>query len=153
MDIVLHRPEIPHNTGAVGRTALVAGSSLHLIHPLGFRIDEKSLRRCGLDYWPRLDVREYGSFGDFLLANPGRPVYPVETGAGRLYTDARYRPDGFLLFGGETAGLPGHIMERFGKDAVRIPMHGGERSLNLSVAVGVVLFEALRQAGFGGRAV
>ena len=148
MNIVLHQPEIPHNTGAVGRTALVTGSALHLIHPLGFSLDEKNLKRCGLDYWHRLDVREYDSFEDFLQKKPTGDMRFVETSGKRRYTDVGYSKGCFLVFGCETTGLPRYIIERFGEKTVYIPMASGERSLNLSVAVGVVLFEALRQTCF-----
>ena len=148
MNIVLYQPEIPHNTGAIGRTALVAGAKLHLIHPLGFFLDEKSLKRCGLDYWHEVDVSQYDSFLDFLEKNDTRQMYFVETGSGILYSEVTYQRNCFLVFGSETTGLPKKILEKYRENIISIPMARGKRSLNLSVAVGVVLFEALRQTGF-----
>jgi tRNA (cytidine/uridine-2'-O-)-methyltransferase len=145
MNIVLHRPEIPHNTGAVGRTCLMAGASLHLIHPLGFYLDEKSLKRAGLDYWHKLNVREHDSFAHFLEAFPHARFFLIETGGGTVYTDAAYAPGDFLIFGSETRGLPPQILDAYPGRILRIPMINEERSLNLSVSVGIVLYEALRQ--------
>lgn len=148
MNIVLHQPEIPHNTGAVGRTCLVAGAKLHLIHPLGFYLDEKSLKRSGLDYWPKLNVREYDSFPHFLESNPGALCYLVETGGQRAYTDIAFTRNDYLVFGNETNGLPASMLADYPDRIISIPMIGDERSLNLSVSVGIVLYEALRQTGF-----
>ncbi|MCL2203109.1 MAG: tRNA (cytidine(34)-2'-O)-methyltransferase [Defluviitaleaceae bacterium] len=148
MNIVLHQPEIPHNTGAVGRTCLVTGAQLHLIHPLGFYLDEKSLKRSGLDYWPKLKVAEYDSFQHFLDTHPDAHFYLVETGGTRLYTQVSYTPADFLVFGSETTGLPPWMREEYPHRLISIPMIGRERSLNLSVSVGIVLYEALRQNGF-----
>jgi tRNA (cytidine/uridine-2'-O-)-methyltransferase len=152
MNIVLYQPEIPHNTGAVGRTCLLAGAALHLIRPLGFHLDEKSLKRCGLDYWPKLNVREYDDFQRFEESHRGSAhrFFPVETFGDKTYTDAAYAPDDFFIFGNETGGLPAWILDRYADRVVHIPMKAGERSLNLSVSVGIVLYEALRQNGFGG---
>jgi len=148
MNIVLHNPEIPHNTGAIGRTCLMTGAKLHLIHPLGFFLDEKSLKRSGLDYWKKINVREYDSFNDFLEANPTANIFLVETGDSKLYTQVEYKTDDFLIFGSETTGLPHSILEKYPTQRVHIPMVGEERSLNLSVSVGIVLYEALRQHQF-----
>ena len=148
MNIVLHQPEIPHNTGAIGRTCLMTNSSLHLIRPLGFYLDEKSLKRSGLDYWHKLGVREYDDFNDFLVKNPDARLHLIETGATKAYTDVKYQPDDYLIFGSETIGLPKWMQHKYAKRIVSIPMAGAERSLNLSVAVGIVLYEALRQNGF-----
>jgi tRNA (cytidine/uridine-2'-O-)-methyltransferase len=148
MNIVLYQPEIPHNTGAVGRTCLVAGAVLHLIHPLGFYLDEKSLKRSGLDYWKKLKVREYDSFKDFCEKNAAARLFFVETGSARLYTDVAYAPGDFFVFGQETRGLPQEILAAHAERVVSLPMMAGERSLNLSVTVGIVLYEALRQTGF-----
>ncbi|MCL1843999.1 MAG: tRNA (cytidine(34)-2'-O)-methyltransferase [Defluviitaleaceae bacterium] len=149
-NIVLHQPEIPHNTGAIGRTCLMTGSCLHLIRPLGFFLDEKSLKRSGLDYWPKIDVNEYDNFADFkTLArknNPAGSFYFIETSGGIIYTDVTFNPGDYLIFGSETTGLPSEILSE--ETTIRIPMAGEERSLNLSVAVGIVLYEALRQTGF-----
>ena len=159
MNIVLHQPEIPHNTGAIGRTCLVTGAKLHLIRPYGFYLDEKSLKRAGMDYWHKLDVQEYDSFthftdivmGENAPSNGGvsRPcLYLVETGSSKTYADVSYKPHDYIIFGSETTGLPAHIMGQYRDNIVSIPMIGDSRSLNLSVAVGIVLYEALRQNGF-----
>ena len=148
MNIVLYQPEIPHNTGAIGRTCLVTSSALHLIHPLGFFLDEKSLKRSGLDYWHRLIVHEYSSFDDFLEKNSIHDIFFVETGGSKKYTDVSYSKNCFLVFGSETTGLPKSILDEYQENVVHIPMIKGERSINLSVAVGIVLYEALRQTGF-----
>jgi len=150
MNVVLHEPEIPHNTGAIGRTCIVTGSTLHLIHPLGFRLDEKSLKRCGLDYWHKVNVREYADFRDFINQNPDARLFFIETDGTKTYVDVRYNPGDFLVFGSETTGLPRSILEEYQEKIIRIPMRKNERSLNLSVSVGIVLYEALRQVGFGG---
>ena len=148
MNIVLYQPEIPHNTGAIGRTCLVTNSALHLIHPLGFFLDEKSLKRSGLDYWLKLKVHEYSSFDDFLEKNSIHDIYFVETYGNKKYTEVNYSKNSFLVFGSETTGLPINILNKYQEDVVHIPMVKGERSINLSVAVGIVLYEALRQTGF-----
>ena len=148
MNIVLYQPEIPHNTGAIGRTCLVTDSSLNLIHPLGFFLDEKSLKRSGLDYWSKLQVYEYDSFDDFLGKNLAAEIFFIETCGKRKYTDVNYSKDSFLVFGSETTGLPKKILDIRRENIVHIPMVKGERSINLSVAVGIVLYEALRQNGF-----
>lgn len=154
MHIVLHQPEIPHNTGAIGRTCLVTGSKLHLIRPYGFFLDEKSLKRSGLDYWHKLGVYEHDNFTEF--AESARKKFPhgrfffVETSGGKLYSDVKFEADDFLIFGSETVGLPQEILREFPEQIIRIPMKGDERSLNLSVAAGIVLYEALRQTGFTG---
>ena len=147
MNIVLYQPEIPHNTGAIGRTCLVTNSALHLIHPLGFFLDEKSLKRCGLDYWHRLRVHEYGSFDEFLEKNYIPQIFFVETSGAKKYTDVSFSKDCYLVFGSETSGLPKSILDEYRQSTVFVPMVEGERSINLSVAVGIVLFEALRQTG------
>ena len=148
MNIVLHQPEIPHNTGAIGRTCLMTNSSLHLIRPLGFYLDEKSLKRSGLDYWHRLDVHEYDSFDDFLTKNQNIRLFLIETGGKKIYTEVKYQSEDYLIFGSETTGLPKWMLEKYADQVVSIPMAGEERSLNLSVAVGIVLYEALRQNNF-----
>ena len=150
MNIVLHQPEIPHNTGAIGRTCLMTGTSLHLIRPYGFYLDEKSLTRSGLDYWPQLGVHEYDSFPHFLEKNPRACFYLVETGGGLFYTDVEYKTDDYIIFGSETCGLPRWLLDEYPERVVSIPMAGAKRSLNLSVAAGIVLYEALRQNGFTG---
>jgi len=148
MNIVLFEPEIPHNTGAIGRTCLMTGAKLHLIHPLGFFLDEKSLKRAGMDYWGQIDVREYVNFADFMEINPGVRFFLVETGGERTYAQAEFKPGDFLIFGSESKGLPTWLLEEYRDCIIKIPMKGEERSLNLSVSVGIVLYEALRQFGF-----
>lgn len=148
MNIVLYEPEIPHNTGAIGRTCLMTGAGLHLIHPLGFFLDEKSLKRSGLDYWPKINVREYINFQHFMEENPGINFYLVETGGEKTYAEVKYHPDDFLIFGSESKGLPTQLLEKYSNRIITIPMKGNERSLNLSVSVGIVLYEASRQNGF-----
>ena len=148
MNIVLHQPEIPHNTGAIGRTCLQTGAALHLIHPLGFYLDEKSRRRAGLDYWHRLQVHEYANFADFEARNPRARCFLVETAGSVPYTRPTYQPGDYFIFGSETCGLPPALLGAFPNQIIRIPMQGDARSLNLSVSVGIVLYEALRQTGF-----
>lgn len=150
MNIVLHQPEIPHNTGAIGRTCLMTGSGLHLIRPYGFFLDEKLLKRSGLDYWHKLNVREYDKFLEFQKKNPHSRFFFVETTGGETYSNVKYEPNDFLIFGSETTGLPQEILQEFPRQIIRIPMVGERRSLNLSVAVGIVLYDALRQTGFSG---
>ncbi len=150
MNIVLHEPEIPANTGNVGRSCVATGSSLHLIKPLGFEISEKHLRRAGMDYWKYLDLHIYSDFADFLEKNPGARLWLATTKAERPYTEAVFGAEDFLVFGKESRGLPPYILEGRQEQCLRIPMAGGVRSLNLSNAVAVVLYEALRQQSFAG---
>ena len=148
LNVVLHQPEMPANTGNIGRTCAAAGARLHLICPLGFRLDEKSLRRAGLDYWHQLDVTLYDNFEDFRQKNPGAKIYMATTKAQQVYTDVSYEPDCFLMFGPESRGIPEEILLENQETCVRIPMWGDIRSLNLSNSVAIVLYEALRQNGF-----
>lgn len=148
MNIVLYEPEIPSNTGNIGRTCVATGTRLHLIEPLGFRLTEKALQRAGMDYWPQLDVTRYVNYEDFLEQNPGARIYYATTKGRRLYTEVRYEPDCFLMFGKESAGIPEELLRQHPDTAVRIPMLGETRSLNLSNSVAIVLYEALRQNGF-----
>jgi len=150
MNIVLHEPEIPHNTGAIGRTCLMAGARLHLIHPFGFYLDEKSLKRSGLDYWPRLAPIEYSNLADFLSKNPNARIFLAETKGAKLYTDVEYKPKDYIIFGNETMGLPQSLIDAHPDKIISIPMIRDERSLNLSVSVAIILYEALRQTGFSG---
>ena len=150
INIVLYEPEIPANTGNIGRTCAAAGARLHLIEPLGFRLDEKSLRRAGMDYWKDLDVRTYIDFNEFIEKHPDADIYMATTKAPNVYTDVEYGPDCFLMFGKESAGIPEEILVKHKKDSIRIPMLDGRRSLNLSNSVAIVLYEALRQNGFAG---
>ena len=150
LNIVLHEPEIPANTGNIGRTCVAAGARLHLIEPLGFRLDEKSLKRAGMDYWKDLDVTAYIDYQDFLNRNPGARIYMATTKAPAVYTDVRYEPDCYIMFGKESAGIPEEILVEHQETCVRIPMMGEIRSLNLGNSVAIVLYEALRQNGFAG---
>ena len=150
MHIVLHEPEIPSNTGNIGRTCVATGTTLHLIKPLGFKLDEKSLLRAGLDYWKDLDVRVYEDYEDFLARNPGANVYYATTKAHQTYAEVSYGPDDYLMFGKETAGIPEEILVDNEPHCIRIPMKAGNRSLNLSNSAAIVLYEALRQQSFAG---
>ena len=150
LNIVLHEPEIPANTGNIGRTCVAAGARLHLIEPLGFRLDEKSLKRAGMDYWKDLDVTTYIDYQDFLDKNPGAKIYMATTKAQKLYTEVSYEDDCYIMFGKESAGIPEEILVQNQENCIRIPMMEKIRSLNLGNSVAVVLYEALRQNGFAG---
>ena len=150
LNIVLHEPEIPANTGNIGRTCVATNTRLHLIEPLGFRLDEKSLKRAGMDYWGSLDVTTYIDYADFLERNPGAKIYMATIKAPKVYTEVSYEPDCYIMFGKESAGIPEEILVQHQEDCVRIPMVGDIRSLNLSNSVSIVLYEALRQNGFAG---
>ena len=150
MNIVLLEPEIPANTGNIGRTCVAAGARLHLIGPLGFRLDEKSLKRAGMDYWHQLDVTTYIDYEDFLGRNPGARIYMATTKATKIYTEVSYEPDCYIMFGKESAGIPEEILVDHKEECIRIPMAGQIRSLNLGNSVAVVLYEALRQNEFLG---
>ena len=188
MHIVLHEPEIPGNTGNIGRSCAATNTSLHLIEPLGFEITEKELRRAGLDYWAQLDVHRYRDYEDFMLENFGgsdpqtevhaekqaeektgckenssflqtgsaaagsRPprLWYATTKAKRLYCEADFGPDDYIMFGKESAGIPEEILVDHEDTCIRIPMGFNIRSLNLSNAVAIILYEALRQTGFSG---
>ena len=148
--IVLVEPEIPQNTGNISRTCAVTGAALHLVHPLGFSLDEKHLRRAGLDYWKDLTLYEHESFAAVEAAYPQARFFLATTHAARSYAQVSYRDGDFLVFGKETAGLGQAILSRRADDGIRIPMGRDQRSLNLSNAVAVVLYEALRQNSFPG---
>jgi tRNA (cytidine/uridine-2'-O-)-methyltransferase len=149
--IVLYQPEIPPNTGNIIRLCANSGSSLHLIHPLGFRLDEKSLRRAGLDYSDLADVQEYKSMEEFLEQPDIDRVYACSTRGQRSYSEIEFKSGDALLFGPETRGLPQGILDSMTHERlIRIPMCPGNRSLNLSNAVSIILFEAWRQLGFEG---
>lgn len=148
MNIVLFEPEMPLNTGNIGRTCVTTNTRLHLIEPLGFKLNEKAIKRAGLDYWDKLDVTVYCDFQDFLEKNPGAKIYMATTKAPKVYTEVSYEPDCYLMFGKESAGIPEEILVENQENCVRIPMWGDIRSLNLSNSVAVVLYEALRQNGF-----
>ena len=148
MNVVLYEPEMPANTGNIGRTCVATGTRLHLIEPLGFKLSEKHLVRAGLDYWDKLDVTVYSDFQDFLNRNPGAKLYMATTKARKVYTDVKYDPDCFLMFGPESRGIPEGLLVEHEEACIRIPMWGDIRSLNLSNSVAIVLYEALRQNGF-----
>lgn len=148
MHIILHQPEIPANTGNIGRTCVATGTSLHLIEPLGFRLTEKDLKRAGMDYWEHLDVTRYMNFEEFQTTHPGAKIWMATTKARRLFTDAVFGPDDFIMFGKESAGIPEEILVDCEDSCIRIPMLPDIRSLNLSNSVAIVLYEALRQQGF-----
>lgn len=148
LNIVLFEPEIPANTGNIGRTCVATNTRLHLIEPLGFRLDEKSLKRAGMDYWKDLDVTTYIDFDDFMKKNPNAKIYMATTKAPNVYTDVSYEPDCYIMFGKESAGIPEEILVHHKEESIRIPMSGEIRSLNLSNSVAIVLYEALRQNNF-----
>ena len=148
MNTVLLEPEMPANTGNIGRTCVATGTRLHLIRPLGFRLNERMLKRAGLDYWDKLDVTVYDDYEDFLERHPGERIYMATTKGRKVYTDVCYDPDAYIMFGKESAGIPEEILLANQENCVRIPMWGDIRSLNLSNAVAIVLYEALRQNGF-----
>ena len=148
LNIVLFEPEIPANTGNIGRTCVATNTRLHLIEPLGFRLDEKSLRRAGMDYWKDLDVTTYIDFDDFMSKNPDAKIYMATTKAPNVYTDVSYEPDCYIMFGKESAGIPEEILVHHKENSIRIPMVGDIRSLNLGNSVAIVLYEALRQNNF-----
>jgi tRNA (cytidine/uridine-2'-O-)-methyltransferase len=154
MNIVLHQPEIPANTGNIGRTCVATGTVLHLIEPLGFRLTGKELRRAGMDYWEHLDVRRYMNFEEFveknLKDNPNARIWMATTKAKKVYTQASFGVDDFIMFGKESAGIPEEILVEYEETCIRIPMLDKIRSLNLSNSVSIVLYEALRQQNFEG---
>ena len=145
-DVVLHQPEIPNNTGNIGRTCIAVGCRLHLIHPLGFDTSEQACRRAGLDYWPRLGVREHADWPGYLeTAPPAARRWCFTTRSARPLWEADFRIGDHMLFGRETAGLPGEILAAHSETLVTLPMCPGERSLNLATAVCAALYEGLRQ--------
>ena len=148
LNIVLFEPEIPSNTGNIGRTCVATGTRLHLIEPLGFRLNEKAIQRAGMDYWKDLDVTTYLNYEDFLERNPGAKIYMATTKARKTYTEVAYEEDCYIMFGKESAGIPEEILIRHPDTAIRIPMNEQIRSLNLANSVAIVLYEALRQHDF-----
>ena len=150
MNIVLYEPEIPANTGNIGRTCVATGSSLHLIEPLGFKLTDRYLKRSGMDYWQALDVHRYMNWQDFLEKNPGAELFFATTKAHQTYDAPDYPEDAYLVFGKESAGIPEELLVEHEKQCMRIPMFGESRSLNLANAVAIVLYEALRQNHFAG---
>ncbi len=148
LNIVLYEPEIPFNTGAIGRTCVATGTRLHLIEPLGFRLNEKEIKRAGMDYWNELDVIRYVNYEDFLEKNPNAKIYMATTKGKHVYSDIHYENDCYIMFGKESAGIPEEILAHHREQCIRIPMQSEIRSLNLSNSVAVVLYEALRQNQF-----
>lgn len=150
LHVVLVEPEIPPNTGNISRTCAATGCVLHLVKPLGFSIDDKTLKRAGLDYWPYVTVEVHESFEEFLEKYKGHRMWLSTTKGQQLYTDVKYQDEDMLLFGKETAGLPRPFIAAHQEQAIRIPMSADTRlrSFNLSNSVAIVLFEALRQLDF-----
>ena len=152
MNIVLHQPEIALNTGNIGRTCVATGTPLHMIEPFGFRLDEKQIKRAGLDYWEHLDLHTYINYADFVeknrLENCKPRIWYATTKVDQCYTDVHFGPDDFIMFGKESAGIPEEILAEHKENCIRIPMLDTIRSLNLANSVAIVLYEALRQAGY-----
>ena len=150
LNIVLVEPEIPQNCGNIARTCAATGARLHLIRPLGFDISEKAVRRAGLDYWHMVEVRDYENLEDFFAKNQVQQMWCLSTKAPRCYTEVAYSDECYLFFGKETKGLPEDFLNQNYEQCVRIPMRADARSLNLSNAVAITVFEALRQLSFPG---
>lgn len=150
MNIVLLEPEIPANTGNIGRTCVATNTKLHLIEPMGFRLNEKEIKRAGLDYWKDLDYTVYDNYEDFLKRNNYPKVYMATTKALKSYTEVEYEPDCYIMFGKESAGIPEELLLENKDNCIRIPMVGNIRSLNLGNSVAIILYEALRQNNFEG---
>lgn len=150
LNIVLLEPEMPANTGNIGRTCCATGTRLHLIEPMGFRINDKMLKRAGLDYWDKLDVTIYDCLEDFLEQNPDAvgKMFMATTKAKKNYSEVTYSQDAYIMFGKESAGIPEELLVDYQETAIRIPMNENIRSLNLSNSVAIVLYEALRQNTF-----
>jgi len=150
LNIVLVEPEIPQNTGNIARTCAATGSRLHLVRPLGFSVDDKHLKRAGLDYWSMVDIYYYDSFAELKSLYPDGSFFYSTTKAKKTYTEAVYKENCFLVFGKETAGLPKLLLEENKEFCIRVPMINDARSLNLANSVAIVAYEALRQIGFPG---
>ncbi len=148
INIVLHEPEIPQNTGNIARTCAATGSALHIIKPMGFTIDDRKLKRAGLDYWHQLDITYYENLSDFYERNPGACVYYFTTKAPQAYTEIKYPLPVYIMFGKETAGLPESLLTEHLSNCVRIPMRENLRSLNLSNSAAIAVYEILRQHDF-----
>ena len=148
LNIVLVEPEIPMNTGNIARTCAATRSRLHLVKPLGFDISDRAVKRAGLDYWPMVDLRVYENLDDFFAQNPRPDLWLATTKAPRDYSQARFLPGCWLMFGKETAGLPLELRQKYYHRCVRIPMRPDARSLNLANSVAILAYEALRQQGF-----
>ena len=150
MNIVLLEPEMPGNTGNIGRTCVATGTKLHLIEPLGFRLTDKNIKKAGLDYWDDLDVTVYMNFEDFLKQNKDAKIYMATTKSRQTYADISYEPDAYIMFGKESAGIPEEILMEYKDTCIRIPMIEETRSINLSNSVSIILYEALRQNKYEG---
>jgi tRNA (cytidine/uridine-2'-O-)-methyltransferase len=149
LNIVLYEPEIPHNTGAIARSCVLTNSKLHLIKPFGFSIDDKHLKRAGLDYWSLLKLEVYENYEDFLEKNKGKTIYYSTTKTKNRYTDVKFNDGDYIMFGPETRGIPEDILHDNSESCIRIPMIKElKRSLNLANSANIVLFEALRQLDF-----
>ncbi|WP_457745677.1 tRNA (cytidine(34)-2'-O)-methyltransferase [Sulfurimonas sp.] len=145
-NLVLVHPQIPNNTGAIGRLCVNAGASLHLIKPIGFDIDEKAVRRAGLDYWDKLDLHVWENIDEFFEKNPiSNNAYFATTKTERAYFEVEFKEGDFIFFGSETAGIPQEILNRYEKQNITIPMTKEGRSLNLAISAGIVLYDAIRQ--------
>ena len=149
-NIVLVEPEIPQNTGNISRTCACTGARLHIVKPMGFEITDAKLKRAGLDYWDKLDLTYYENLDEFFQKNEGGRFFYLSKKASKCYADIQFKDGDYLVFGKETKGLPEHLVFSNPETALRIPMRGGLRSLNLSNTVALVLYEALRQTGFDG---
>jgi tRNA (cytidine/uridine-2'-O-)-methyltransferase len=150
MNIVLHEPQIPYNTGNIGRTCVTTGTRLHLIKPLGFDTSDKAIKRAGLDYWREINVTYYSNFDEFIEINRDCNIYMCTTKAKKTYSEVKYNNDDFIMFGNETSGIPEEILINYPDNSIRIPMLEKHRSLNLSNAAAIILYEALRQNEFIG---
>ncbi|MFI3231027.1 MAG: tRNA (uridine(34)/cytosine(34)/5-carboxymethylaminomethyluridine(34)-2'-O)-methyltransferase TrmL [bacterium] len=148
MNIVLHEPEIPQNTGNIARTCVATSTTLHLIKPLGFSIDDKAVKRAGMDYWDKLDLRVYENYEEFYYKNKNAKIWFGTTKAHHIYTEVSYSEDDFIIFGAESKGIPEEILVNNEETCIRIPMIEGCRSLNLANSTCIVLYEALRQQKF-----
>lgn len=148
MNIVLLEPEIPLNTGNIGRTCVATKTSLHLIKPLGFNIDDKSVKRAGMDYWNKIDLNIYENYEEFIIKNDNPTIYMATTKSRKIYTEVEYNENDFILFGKESKGIPEEILVKNKENCIRIPMDYSIRSLNLANSVSIVLYEALRQNNF-----
>ncbi|MCE9543398.1 MAG: tRNA (cytidine(34)-2'-O)-methyltransferase [Verrucomicrobia bacterium] len=145
LHIVLIEPEIPQNTGNIARLCVAAGARLHLVGPLGFSIDEKAVKRAGMDYWDRLDLKTWGSWEELLAAHPGARFWLLSSKVDRPYWNVEFRDGDFMLFGRESKGLPSSLLKAHPQSSLTIPMTDGTRSINLSTSTGIVLYEAIRQ--------
>ena len=148
LNIVLVEPEIPHNTGSIARTCALTGTSLHLVRPLGFSVDDKHMKRAGLDYWHLVDIHYYDNFDEVRAKNSDGIFYYATTKTNKLYSDFEYKDNSFFVFGKETKGLPKEIIDNNKEMTIRIPMKDIGRSLNLSNSANIILYEALRQLNY-----